>query len=273
MNRRQFVKSGLLFVPALVGGYAAHGQYLAHRRKAWRGTASSTLNNNLVSYWALNESSDGSSNVTRNDSVGSNNLTSTGNVASGTGKNSNGASFSQSVAQILLKSSPTSLGVGTGDFTMSLWLYRTAAFTSSHIVGRWASQPNWGYILFGNNTTNIMLYVSSNGWDATSVGLTNYNSGNIPESTWVHIVCGRGNGKIFISGNNSTRNEANYTNSINDGGTAGFGVGNGDGKAKGDGHVGIIDEVGFWSRELTTSECGELYNTGSGKFPTNGFFS
>src|SRR3990172_6871113 len=92
---------------------------------AWR-WLNMALIDNLVSYWKLDESSDGSSPVTRADSAGSNTLSDGNTTPSAAAKISNGANFRAASSEYLYKTAFSGLNFGTGDFSISSWVYFTA---------------------------------------------------------------------------------------------------------------------------------------------------
>src|SRR5215217_5866024 len=80
-------------------------------------TVLSQLQNNLVGYWTLGEASG-----TRNDSIGSNHLTSNNGVGQTTGKQGSAASFVRASSQYLSITDNAALSTGDIDFAVGVWV-------------------------------------------------------------------------------------------------------------------------------------------------------
>ena len=129
----------------------------------------------LVSVWNMNEPSD----VTREDSVGSNDATDSNTVASASGKDGNAASF------IAANSEALELGSGvtdqSGDFVHSMWF--TADLTAFGI-------------LFNETDTvgdTVALSIQWNNGTLTcfvqdGVGEKNVSTTGLSLSTFIHVV-------------------------------------------------------------------------------------
>jgi hypothetical protein len=211
-------------------------------------SGSSTLLNNLLAYWKLDETSG-----TRIDSHGSNNLIDNNTVGSATGKIGNAASFVAANSEYLsVNSSQLSFA---GDFTISVWNKPTS------VVGTSAS-----YVLSKDDTTNREYHIqllSSNYNFQVWNGATKYLM-SLPATSgvWQHLMMWYDSvaGTLYASVNNGTP-ATGAVPGINTT-SAPFLVGvRGDFKGYYDG---LIDEVGIWTRLLTTAERTQLYNSGSG---------
>ena len=78
---------------------------------------------NLKAFWSLNESSDGSGAVTREDLHGTNDLTDNNTVASGTGLvYSNAADLEVSSGEFLRVTDNEDLTIGDNDCTIVAWV-------------------------------------------------------------------------------------------------------------------------------------------------------
>jgi hypothetical protein len=202
------------------------------------------LTDNLVSYWKLDESSGNAS-----DSVGSNTLTNSG-VSYSAGKINNGADFAPND---LFTTNNISL---TGDLTISAWI-KPADLGVYYIVAKSDStSPNEEYVLLVNNNV-ISMGVRNTSNSFFSADKTGTGSGS-----WVHVV-GTVSGttvSVYINGVigtdatvTGTRASKNIDTDIGGRSYNTFGRFNGS-----------IDEVGIWSRALSSTEVTALYNSGNG---------
>lgn len=208
------------------------------------------LTDNLVSYWKF----DGNS----NDSVSTNNGSDTNITYNASyGKIGQGASFNGSNSYILLGES----GMPTGS-------------TAKTIAG-------WVYVSTQPSDTNGLVFFQMGKREAAKLfSIEYYNNGGTYEiwaqdytstpkwtytlttGQWFHVAMTNTGTttELFINGSSQTSKTQTAQN-IN--------LVNGDiniGRRSGDGWFwnGYIDEVGIWSRALTTAEITTLYNGGSG---------
>lgn len=196
-----------------------------------------------VAYYKL----DGNS----NDSVGSNNGTDTSiSYSSSYGKINQGASFNGSSSKIWTNNN---LGLSTSsDKTFGMWYYRTGGTTSFTLDYRNNSGGNFSLTFYTNSTGGIIF--NCKGTDVVT-------SSNLSTNTWYYLT-------TVISGSTLTA----YVNGVSIGsGTIGSGTTNANNfslssyaDTPGGYFQGYIDEVGIWSRVLSSGEVSELYNSGAG---------
>ena len=200
----------------------------------------------LVAYYKL----DGNS----NDAHGSNNGTDTSITYSlANGKIDQGAGFNGSSSRIIANPFNRS---GSQPITVSAWIkpsrtagqYQVIIANRENLIGfRWQ---------FYMHTTNgeISFHGASQ----------NKGTYTPPTSSWTHCsatVDSSGNLKIYINGElqdsftSFTYWDSGDSTNIGIGGIAGSG---------GEYYQGSIDEVGIWSRALTSDEISQLYNNGNG---------
>lgn len=213
------------------------------------------LTDNLISYWALDEASG-----TRVDSHGSNDLADNNTVGSGTGKISNAASFVRANAESLSIADNTDLSTGDIDFSISLWINPSASTSYPAILTKDdnGSQREYGFYIEASTQKVSFFVFSSGGTFAAAEWASALSTG-----TWYHVVGYHDsvNNVIGIAVNAGTPVTTAHSIGVRDG-TAAFHIGiRGDGN---EGYDGLIDEVGFWKKVLSSQERTDLYNGGSG---------
>ena len=206
-----------------------------------------SLTTNIVSYWKLDDASGNAA-----DSVGSNPLTNNNTItyANTNPLINNYAHFVSASSQWFTVPSFTI----SAAFSISFWIKRA---TTGNYQGFWTNGTGSG----SSNTIEIATvnddkihYSNFNTEIITSATLTS-------TSTWYHVVVtqdGSGNAIVYVNGSSSatgTVTHAGTTDSYDIGrvhyNTAEYYNGN-------------MDEIGLWSRVLTSSEVTQLYNGGAG---------
>lgn len=236
---------------------------------------STYLETNLVSYWTLDESSNGSGAVTRNDSHGSNNLTDNNTTASASGIIDNGADFESANSESLTieDASQTGLDVGTSDFGVSVWVKLESLPASSCTIlgkrsqGTTGNTPFDGYDVSVLSTGKARLYVRATATSNTDLVVE--SASTLSVGVWYHIVGSwdrDGNMNIYINGIDNGGASISVISSANLNLTEPFTVG----CAKwSTGSLtlftdGTIDETAIYSRALHYGDVLDLYNAGSG---------
>jgi hypothetical protein len=203
------------------------------------------LIDNLISYWKLDEESGNAS-----DSVGSNTGTNT-NVTYSAGKINNGAVFNGSAKLVM----GNVLNIA-GAITVSAWVYY--AGTGTYTVVARGSGDNTQYILDLENKA-ARFYVRN-------TGLTYYLASKtaVPENQWVFITGTWAGGanpvKVYVNASAGT-DSSNFSGTQATGTTFDIGANVSSNYMV---NGGKIDEVGVWSRALSSTEVTELYNSGNG---------
>lgn len=228
----------------------------------------STLLNNLVSYWTMDETSG-----TRYDAVGSKHLTDNNTVGYRAGINKNAALFVAAQTEYLSRDD-YQVTADNGSFTVSLWYYFANA-AANRAQGLFDVSHSWDAL-----TTQVSIY---NGVvDGTSLtvlisdGAGSYKTALSNRSLtagWHHVVAwyDSSDRKIreSLDGNAPAGGEISdalagvtrYTTAEplwigrHTAGTVAY-------------MEGAVDEVGVWSRVLTTAERASLYTGGIGRFWT-----
>ena len=235
------------------------------------------LTDNLVSYWKLDESSGNAA-----DSVGSNTLTNNSSIAYGTGIINNGADIENSLGEgqffSIADGSQSGLDI-TGDISFSFWIkFETLPLASlATPIAKWAStgdQRQYFLTIVDIGVADYRIQCDYRSDGATT--RTVFRSDTLAWSTgvWYHIVAAADvsaqNWEIYRNdtNTNATADTTGATSIFN--GTGDFALGR-----QGSDNTGymdaVLDEVGIWSRELTSAEVTELYNGGAGlQYPFGG---
>lgn len=218
------------------------------------------LTDNLVSYYKLDESSGNAA-----DSVGSNTLTNNGTTAFAPGKINNGADLEAGSSNYFSIADASQTGLDfTGDFSLSCWLKFESLPSSSQfgILDKWLSTGDQLSYLIDyntNGTAGIRVFTSSTGGGAgVAGGQANFTAST---ATWYHLVVSKSGTTTTVYIDDSSVGTITNSNAIFDGTSALF-LGNENDASRF--FDGIIDEVGLWSRALTSGEVTTLYNGGAG---------
>jgi hypothetical protein len=208
----------------------------------------------LVAYYKM----DGNS----NDSVGSANGTDS-DISYVAAKFGQGASFNGSNSEIgLTNSTVRSTFSGTNNYTFSTWI-KTSSDKAIIIQGTSNRRSSWHY-----NAIKVEIYEggylnigrgSGSGW-TENIAV----SGTLSNGNWNHVVVTY-DGSNMIGYVNETQVVSVSSSFSATNPTDWFGLG----VYKSENFVvkrfnGLIDEVGIWSRALTSDEITQLYNNGNG---------
>ncbi len=220
--------------------------------------STSSLLNNLVSYYKLEEASGA-----RSDAVvaSGNDLTDNNTVTQNPGKIGQAAQFTNANSEWLSHVSNASLQVNNSDITLAGWVFLDSKAANRTIASK--------YGVVAGDREFVLYYESAIDKFACDVrGTTNEdevqasNFGSPSLSTWYFVVFQHVNGvEIRISVNNGAFNTLAHTDGIQ-AGSADFTLGQFNAGNYMDGR---IDEFGYWKRALTGTELTTLYNGGAGK--------
>lgn len=217
-----------------------------------------TLNDDLVAYWKLDEESG-----TRIDSVGNNDLADNATVLYSAGKVGNAAEFEADNTEYLSIADNADISVGDIDFTVWGWCKFESLTTHRAVIGQYGDTDatrSWSlYALI--DTTIYMDFTIRVGASGYSVKATNF--GAVTTATWYFVVAWHDsvNDLIGISVNDTATTTAHtagcvdveeeFTLGSRAGGTLSM--------------DGPIDEVGFVKKVLSSTERTWLYNSGDGR--------
>lgn len=213
-----------------------------------------SLLDSLVSYWQCDEAS---GNLL--DAHGSNDLTDVNTVGSAAGKINNGRDFERANSEAATHADNADLSTGDIDFTFSLWFNPESMNNDQVMLAKASTVPVFEYTIRLHFDNKPEFHVVAAGGSASVAW-----GSTVSPSTWYHLVAIHDsvNNQIAIIINDGTPVTVAHTHGVRDG-TGGFAFGR-EGDRTVDHWDGIIDEVGFWKRVLTSGEITQLYNGGSG---------
>lgn len=200
----------------------------------------------------------GSSSVDRSDSAGLVTLTENGIVESGGGILNNGVVFDGDTTKYLEASSASSLQPADTDFTYSCWVNLSAKTADQTFIGKWSSANQEYRLWYDQSTDRFCWSVSDSGSNEVTVVDTQIGS---PATSTDYLLVAYHNSttnEIGLSINAGTPDTASHSAGIYTG-TAKYRIG-----SSSDAPEAIVDEVGFWSKVLTSGEISALYNSGAG---------
>jgi hypothetical protein len=226
------------------------------------------LKTNLISFWNLDEVSNGTAPTIRADSHGTNDFTDVNTTPSGTGIIGNGADLEDSRYEYL-RCDGSDFDVGESDFSISVWIKAENPVTSGMILCR-------DHYPSSNRAFQLRHRSQTGGWEIWfavfgSGSLTLQSTPTITNGVWYHIVAirkkndGDNNGYLKLIINDGTPDEVSHSDTMNTFvGDLTLGCYLSNGSSPTSYFDGVVDEVGFWDRVLTPEEITKLYNDGSG---------
>ena len=213
-------------------------------------TDSSTLLTGLVAYYTINEASG-----TLYDSTGNNNITTFTGSYGATGKLSNCVSFAGSTQYATVPNASHFTNTSGGSLSINLWIYMTTAHLTS-TANLFGSPTTPGFYFpadQGTNQYDLRYYVTGNAFGDGTV--TTYAA-----TTWYMLTMVKSGGTVSFYRNGSLLGSSSTGNDATTSSTQYIG-----GDPSSEPFPGRIDEVGYWSRAITTGEITTLYNSGTGK--------
>jgi hypothetical protein len=239
------------------------------------GGAGASLLTGLQAYWNFNESSGNASSAVNN-----NTLTNINSVSYTTGKINNGVRFASSSLNYfkIASTSQTGLVEITSDFSLSLWVNIDAqpsgVYPYYQLINKWNEYTDQrGFaLLYANNLASPYLYfaTSAGGADADPTSFY-FLTKTLTPSSWYHLV---------IAWDASISTAYFYINNTLEGIVVGdpaqtsmhsssadlqIGVQLDEETPAGRGYWdGMEDELGIWSRLVTSTEVSTLYSSGNG---------
>ena len=201
------------------------------------------LTDNLISYWKL----DGSSVDAVNDNDGTDTSV---DYDAGYGKINQGARFNASGDYITIANNAN---ISTsGAISIAMWVYSNGNYTGYNTM-----------LAKRDTTTNYEVYLSiTTGNIGFYNGATAVDSGvSITSNAWHYVVVTKATGtsavKFYVDGSEVASTGSIAISSNSD--PLLFGSLNG-----AEQFYGYLDEIGFWTRQITADEITTLYNSGTG---------
>ena len=223
----------------------------------------------LESWWALDESSDGTGAVVRVDSHGTNDLTDNGTTPSTTGKVNLATQHTNAVPDWLSHVSNASLQAGDIDFAFACWVYLDNKTTSQFFVSKDDTIPvgDREYAIQYQLGTNRFRFVVFTAVDVGEFSDAN-TLGSPAVATWYLIIGWHDSvaNTVNIQVNNGAVDSVATSGPLQAAGAAEFQIGARDNLGSRALLDGRVDEVGFWKRILTVAERTALYNAGAGVY-------
>lgn len=215
------------------------------------------LTDNLISYWKLDEASG-----SRADSHGSNTLTDNNTVGSSTGKISTAGSFVAANSEYLSLTDNDDVSIATSSvsYEFSMWVNLSSTSGTQQTVTKRDG------ILVGSGLEYMLRMDSGTPtvyWGTTPSGFSSLAYGSsLSSSTWYFLTFGFDHSvsQFFVSLNAGTPTYSSTVTNQQLAGANNFHIGG----TTSEYFDGLIDEVGFWKRVLTSGERTSLYNSGSG---------
>lgn len=224
------------------------------------GGGRSTLNNNILLEWSLNN--------TASDAVGANNLSLVGSPTYTTGK-VYAQALQTASGKYARAADSAAVGAGDSDWMWEVWFRTPASLASQEIISKWgADQQHAEFDCYVSGAGAVVFTVYQSG-TGTGNGVT--SSVTVTTSTWYQMLIWHDsvNNQVGIS-INGTATTAATTIAPTQQATAYLNLGT-YGNGSGLYFTGIIGAVRKWSRILTASERTELYGGGNGKqYPFDG---
>lgn len=213
-------------------------------------SGASTLNVDIAAYWKLDETSG-----TREDSVGSTDLTDNNTVGSAAGKSGNAAVFVDANNEKLTVTDNAVVSVGNVDWSLMFWVKPTDVSGTDPLVAQYdnltASDRAYRVTRSGSN-------YSFDYYDTGGTAHTGNTIGSAAAGTWAHIavVHDATENTIQIYLNKTAIDPISETLGIRDTSEV-FQICGNPGTVECDA---TIDEVGIWDKALTQAEVNEHYN-------------
>jgi hypothetical protein len=216
------------------------------------------LSDSLVSYWELEETSG-----TRVDSHGSNDLTDNNTVGSAAGIQGNGADFERDNSEYLSITDAAQTGLEyNADFTINFWMYAETLETLRTPFSKWQDTTGNGILAFLYTNGDLRTYIASTA--STNVNKL-FTSTGITAGAWFMVTVtfdvSAGSMQLYVNATSKGTQTGFSTSPYQNSEPFRIGAYN---SSAGQPFDGIIDEFGFWSRVLTSTEVTELYNSGDG---------
>lgn len=198
-----------------------------------------------------------------------NDLTDNNTVLYGTGKKSNGADFEASSNEYLSITDASQVGYETtGSFSFATWFYPETINVNHGLITKsdGSISANGDFYLYIENTNKIYCFWINSANNNYATYYTT-NAQITTASTWYHIVIvakvSSGSCEVYVNGTSQTMTTYRSQTTKTAGGTGSVEIGS---LISSSIYTdGIFDMTSFWTRELSSTDVTELYNSGDGK--------
>lgn len=227
---------------------------------AWTKDTGGTLNTNFVSAWNLADTT---------DDKGTETLTNHNSVAFSAGKNGNAADGGATNTNKYLDTGNNPLGTASTTFSISAWVNVTTAPSSSlqycfySLDQAGASGIGRNYHMFygvEGGTKKITVFIDQVGISSSTFAF----AVDLSTGTWHHVVMDVSSGAATLWLDGTSEGTATDPGAGNNASNNNFAiVGQADNERF---FQGLVDACYFWSKALSSTEVGDLYNGGTGSF-------
>lgn len=214
------------------------------------------LSTNLVAAWELNESSGNAL-----DSVGSNTLTDTNTVGSGTGLIYGTArDFEADNAEVFSRSDNTDLSLGDIDYSFEMWIKPESTGGAKVFLARGTGSDPTIFLFLNGSNVEFRVWSGAAGAGQTTRQASTF--GAVSTGSWYQVIAtyDAAANQMLVSVNDVSDTASHTGGSYDDTGSLYIG-----GDQYSQWFDGLIGPVRFWKRVLTGAERTELYNSGSGR--------
>ena len=219
------------------------------------------LLDNLVSYWKLDEASGNAI-----DSVGTNTLTANNNPGTTTGIVNGARTFNGNHQFFTIPTNP-SVETGAIDFSFTAWVQISNRTDYHPFISKFTeSDPTHirdYQLAYDKDIDRIYFQVAgADGFNLTKAVANNLGSPAL--NTWYFLAGGYdyAHSYVWISVNGGAKETTPFSGAVHVG-TPPFQLGGSNNPLFGY-QAGLLDEVGFWKRTLSSSDISTLYNSGAG---------
>lgn len=218
------------------------------------------LTDNLVSYWKLDESSGNAA-----DSVGSNTLTNNGTITYSASKINNGANLVAASSQYFSKTSQTGLAFSGGSFSLAFWTNPTSLVAFTYLLTLFDDDApdsrSWYTRFNATGGVSVTLRAADNLSNLTATVAAGFTTGSLQHcvityTASTHLI------EVYRNGTSQGTADITATSFRTSGST--FEIGSLISGGQNPAYTGQLDEIGAWSRVLTSTEVSQLYNSGNG---------
>ena len=220
----------------------------------------STLNTSISHYWAMEQDTI----LDQNDLVGTLNLQSSNSPTQdlGTGLIANAVAFNGSNSVFNVTSSPQDITTDQR-YTLSFWVKFDNNTTNQFVYESLADGSPRHQIVYDETLNQLLFILYGTPANQTFILRNSF----IPSSNYHHIVLSvdevGGVLNAFFDGGQTLNNEPINVTTVQSATTSST-IRWGQRNAVNDGLIGSLDEIAYWSRNLSLNEVSELYRNGQG---------